>query len=84
MVDGTGISCKFQTLFQDISIGYSSERLLGKLMTVRGMISELYGDNYSFMNGLESDMGHHMTAFYQTSFGQSMITCWACRFRAAT
>lgn len=66
VVDGTEIIGKSLTLLQDLASGYSSSRILCKLMTVREMIANHDEDNFPFMKGPDSRMGRHRTTFYQT------------------
>lgn len=66
VVDGMEIIGKSLALLQDLASGYSSSRLLCKLMTVREMIANHDEDNFPFMKGPDSRMGRHRTTFYQT------------------
>lgn len=66
VVDGEEIIGKSLTLLQDLAGGYSSSRLLCKLMTVREMISNHDEENFPFMKGPDDRMGRHRTTFYQT------------------
>lgn len=66
VVDGATIIGKSLTLLQDLASGYSSSRLLCKLMTVREMIATHDEENFPFMKGADQRMGRHRTTFYQT------------------
>lgn len=64
--DGERIVQKSLTLLSDLASGYSSNRLLCKLATVREMIAHHDEDNFPFMKGPDAKMGRNRTSFYTT------------------
>lgn len=64
--DGERIVQKSLTLLSDLASGYSSNRLLCKLATVREMIANHGEEHFPFMKGPDSKMGRNRTSFYTT------------------
>jgi exportin-7 len=66
IVDGERIIAKSLTLLSDLAAGYSSNRLLCKLTTVREMIANHDEEHFPFMTGPDAKMGRNRTTFYTT------------------
>jgi exportin-7 len=66
VVDGERIIAKSLTLLSDLAAGYSSNRLLCKLATVREMIANHDEEHFPFMKGPDEKMGRNRTTFYTT------------------